>query len=382
MPPQIKQDLNRSGWETTDFPSVCENCLPDNPYVQMLKEDYGAECKICTRPFSIFRWKADRTARTKRTAICLTCARLKNCCQCCMLDLSFGLPIVVRDAALKMVAPGPESTINREYYAQGHEKEIEEGRGAVEEYEKTDEKARELLRRLANSEPYYRKPRQLEAPADEEGEQQPTEAPVVHSRYGNGPGPIRTSESRRGTPLPGRGRGAMRGGRGGRPFPGTAQLPPSQEDILPPADPNVTSLFATGVEDDLPEHTLRTFFSQFGQLRSLVCSHRAHSAFINFASRESAEAAAKHCQGKAVIQGCPLRIRWGKPKPLDNMDREERLKYAREGRNAVGTPRGGPRNKAITAAGEDTNKQEKPQSFAVAPPPGSGEVQYSSLNGD
>lgn len=46
MPPQIKQDLNRSGWESTDFPSVCENCLPENPYVQMLKEDYGAECKI------------------------------------------------------------------------------------------------------------------------------------------------------------------------------------------------------------------------------------------------------------------------------------------------------------------------------------------------
>lgn len=45
-PPQIKQDLNRSGWESTDFPSVCENCLPDNPYVQMLKEDHGAECKI------------------------------------------------------------------------------------------------------------------------------------------------------------------------------------------------------------------------------------------------------------------------------------------------------------------------------------------------
>lgn len=49
-PPQIKQDLNRSGWETTDFPSVCENCLPDNPYVQMLKEDHGAECKIVGNP--------------------------------------------------------------------------------------------------------------------------------------------------------------------------------------------------------------------------------------------------------------------------------------------------------------------------------------------
>jgi pre-mRNA-splicing factor RBM22/SLT11 len=301
-----------------------------------------------------------------------------------MLDLSFGLPIVVRDAALKMVAPGPESTINREYYAQEHEKEIEEGRGAVEGYEKTDEKARELLRRLANSEPYYRKPRQLEAPADE-GSEKPSssEAPVVHSRYGNGPGPIRTSESRRGTALPGRGRGNMRGGRGGRPFPGTAQLPPTQEDILPPADPNVTSLFVTGVEDDLPEHTLRTFFSQFGQLRSLVCSHRAHSAFVNFATREGAEAAAKHCQGKAVIQGCPLRVRWGKPKPLDNMDREERMKYAREGRSGGPTARGAASgNRAITAAGEDGSKQEKPRSYAVAPPPGSGGIQYSSLSGE
>ncbi|KAL3431638.1 Pre-mRNA-splicing factor slt11 [Aspergillus tetrazonus] len=377
MPPQIKQDLNRSGWETTDFPSVCENCLPENPYVQMLKEDYGAECKICTRPFTIFRWKADRTARTKRTNICLTCARLKNCCQCCMLDLSFGLPIVVRDAALKMVAPGPQSSINREYYAQGHEKEIEEGRGAVEEYEKTDEKARELLRRLANSEPYYRKPRQLEAPEEDGETQGPSDAPVVRSRYGNGPGPVRTSESRRGTPLPGRGRGGVRGG---RPFPGTAQLPPSQADILPPADPNITSLFVTGVEDDLPEHALRSFFVQFGQLRSLVCSHRAHCAFINYATRESAEAAAKHCQGKAVVQGCPLRVRWGKPKALDNMDREERLKYAREGRQAVGSLGNADQGtKAITAG---TEKEQGPRQVAVAPPPGSGEVQYSSMSGD
>ena len=32
---QMKADLNRSGYEQTDFPSACENCLPDNPYVQV-----------------------------------------------------------------------------------------------------------------------------------------------------------------------------------------------------------------------------------------------------------------------------------------------------------------------------------------------------------
>lgn len=251
-----------------------------------LLTSFRANSRQCTRPFTLFRWKADRTARTKRTIICLTCARLKNCCQCCMLDLSFGLPIAVRDAALKMVAPGPQSAINREYYAQEHEKEIEEGRGAVEAYEKTDEKARELLRRLAHSEPYYKKQRRLEGA--EEGEES------EQKKIGHGPGPIRTSESRLGTPLPGRGggnTGRARTVRNARPFPSTAQLPPGPEDYMPPADKKITSLFVTGVEDDLPEHALRTFFSEFGQLRSLICSHRSHCAFINFATRESAEKA-------------------------------------------------------------------------------------------
>jgi pre-mRNA-splicing factor RBM22/SLT11 len=301
-----------------------------------------------------------------------------------MLDLSFGLPIVVRDAALKMVAPGPQSGINREYYAQEHEKEIEEGRGAVEAYEKTDEKARELLRRLANSEPYYKKQRRLEAPKEDESETQTEEQVARRNAYGNGPGPIRTGDSRRGGSLPGRGGRGGRGGapRGGRAFPGTAQLPPSPEDYIPPADPNIISLFVTGVEDDLPEHELRTFFSEFGQLRSLVCSHRAHCAFVNYASRASAEAAALHCQGKAVIKGCPLRVRWGKPKSLDSLDREERMQNAREGRQVAGPSRpAGSGQRAIAGSGEAATEAAKP-SYAVAPPPGSGEVQYASLSGD
>ena len=153
---------------------------------------------------------------------------------------------------------------------------------------------------------------------------------------------------------------------------------------MPPADKKITSLFITGVEDDLPEHALRTFFSEFGQLRSLICSHRSHCAFINFATRESAEKAAMHCKGKAVIQGCPLRVRWGKPRPLDSMDREERMQYAREGRQAVAaTKAANAAAKAITAPGETPAQEEgeKP-TYVVAPPPGSAEVNYASLAGE
>jgi pre-mRNA-splicing factor RBM22/SLT11 len=294
-----------------------------------------------------------------------------------MLDLSFGLPITVRDAALKMVAPGPNSSINREYYAQEHERELEEGRGAVEAYEKTDEKARDLLRRLANSEPYYKKQRRLEA----SGETQ--EKPSEQKQIGYGPGPVRTQDNKRG------GSGGVRGGRGGVRgggiFPSTAQVPPSPADILPPADPNITSLFVTGVEDDLPEHALRAFFAPFGTIRSLICSHRSHCAFINYAHREGAEKAAEHCQGRAVVQGCPLRIKWGKPKPLDNLDREERMVYAREGRQTTAASETGAQ-RAITsptdAGGQPQAAEEEDNNFVVAPPPGTGNVTYASLAGD
>jgi pre-mRNA-splicing factor RBM22/SLT11 len=294
-----------------------------------------------------------------------------------MLDLSFGLPIVVRDAALKMVTPGPQSAVNREYYAQEHEKEIEDGRGGVEAYEKTDEKARELLRRLANSEPYFKKQRRT-GPAESEdagGENSISTA-------ARGPGPIRKRDSR-GTPNTQGMRGGRGGARGGRAFPSAAQLPPGPQDIRPPADPSITSLFITGVEDDLPEFKIREFFSPFGRLRSLVCSHMSHCAFVNYATREGAEVAAEALQGRAVIAGCPLRVQWGRPRPIGTMDKEERIATGREGRSAFASSGpsgnlGGNLQGAIAAPPKD----DIASMAAVAAPPGASDVQYASLAGN
>ena len=156
-----------------------------------------------------------------------------------MLDLSFGLPIVVRDAALKLVAQGPSSGINKEYHAQNSEGTLTEGE-IPEEYEKTDSAARDLLKRLATSEPYYKRRRPR------------TDAESGDNRFNQGPGPIRHT---RGGGDRGRGggrggvagRAGREGGRGGqRNFPSTTQLPPGQMDILPPEDTSITSLFLLG----------------------------------------------------------------------------------------------------------------------------------------
>ncbi|KAK1765097.1 Pre-mRNA-splicing factor slt-11 [Phialemonium atrogriseum] len=387
MPPQIKQDLNRSGWESTDFPSVCENCLPENPYVKMLKEDYGAECKLCTRPFTVFSWAGDRAnRRKKRTNICLTCARLKNACQCCIMDLQFGLPIVIRDKALELVAPGPSSEINREYFAQNNERAIEEGRAGVEEYDKADDKARELLRKLANSKPYFRKGRAVE----EDGANPASASPSGGSALGGnpavgagigGPGPIRSRDSRAAAAVGAR----PGGGRKGPPI--ASQPPPGPKDWMPPADRNVMSLFVTGIEDDLPEFKIRDFFKVHGKIRSLVVSHMSHCAFVNYDTREAAERASLEYKGRAVIAGCPLRVRWGQPKAIGTMDREQRAEMLRDARSAFPGARRAGGQKALEGrpgeGGEAAGaEQAEDASLSVAAPPGAADVNYASLAGN
>ena len=299
-----------------------------------------------------------------------------------MLDLSFGLPIVVRDAALKMIAPGPQSEVNREYYAQNHEAEIEDGRGGTEAYEKTDEKARELLRRLANSQPYFKKARRIGPASDEVGGEGASGTSMALTA--GGAGPIRTRDSRGGGSR-GAGRGGRGGGtRGGRAFPSAAQLPPGPQDIAPPADTSIQSLFVTGVEDDLPEHKIRDFFTPYGKLRSLVCSHMSHCAFINYATREAAEAAAAACQGRVVIAGCPLRVQWGRPKPIGTMDKDERSAIGREGRHAFASPsqRGGRGGGQHGGYAQEAPTDDLADISAVAAPPGGNDVQYASLAGN
>ena len=111
------------------------------------------ECKMCMRPFTVFRWRPARGACFRETNVCQTCARLKNVCQVCLLDLEYGLPSAIRDRMLARaglpVDEMPESVENRDWRQDMLEREAAEGRAFA--YDAVD--PAHVLRSLAEANP-------------------------------------------------------------------------------------------------------------------------------------------------------------------------------------------------------------------------------------
>ena len=94
--------------------------------------------------------------------MCQTCAKLKNACQTCILDLEYGLPIQVRDAALKVKDDLPKSDVNREYYIQNIDRELatnSDYSGPGGTLGKISSQKSEMLSKLARTTPYYKRNR-------------------------------------------------------------------------------------------------------------------------------------------------------------------------------------------------------------------------------
>lgn len=75
--------------ENSDFPVLCEACLGSSGFVRMIKDTFGGACKMCNRPFTVFKWRPAR-GEYKKTEVCQACSKVKNICQTCILDLEYG----------------------------------------------------------------------------------------------------------------------------------------------------------------------------------------------------------------------------------------------------------------------------------------------------
>lgn len=85
-------------------PIICDVCLGDSDDIRMTKTKHGAQCKICTLPFTIYHFKPHkRDANLTRTLICTRCSKQRNTCQCCMLDMTWHIPVQLRDQLISML---------------------------------------------------------------------------------------------------------------------------------------------------------------------------------------------------------------------------------------------------------------------------------------
>ncbi|KAJ1924512.1 Pre-mRNA-splicing factor slt11 [Tieghemiomyces parasiticus] len=297
-----KADPNKQGWEQSEFPILCETCLGESPYMRMTKQDHGRECKICTRPFTIFRWCPGKNMRFKKTEICQSCAKLKNTCQTCMLDLEFGLPVQVRDSILQVKEAAPQSDVNREYFMQNAEKQLENG-ASYHDYSKADSAARETLKRMARREPYYKRNRAHLCSFFVKGEctrgetcpyrhEMPEENNELSKQnikdryYGNNDPVAKKYLARLG----------------------------DRAQLKSPDDPTVTTLFLTGITEEVTKEDLEQKFYIYGELKSVVLSHAKRCAFINFVTRAAAEQAIQQTFGRLTIHDAIVRVAWARPR--------------------------------------------------------------------
>ncbi|OVA17686.1 RNA recognition motif domain [Macleaya cordata] len=351
MAHRLLRDLEADGWERSDFPIICESCLGDNPYVRMTKADFDKECKICTRPFTVFRWRPGRDSRYKKTEVCQTCSKLKNVCQVCLLDLEYGLPVQVRDTALAINSNDaiPKSDVNREYFADEHDRRARAGI----DYESSYGKARpnDTILKLQRTTPYYKRNRAHVCSFYVRGEcTRGAECPYRHEM------PITGELSQQN----------IKDRYYGVNDPAALKLlnkAGEMPSLAPPEDESIKTLYVGGLDARVTEQDLRDNFYAHGEIESVRMVLQRACAFVTYTTREGAEKAAEELSNKLVIKGLRLKLLWGKSQAqkaeLENQDDEAARQQA--------LAHGGLLPRAVIS--QQQNQQIQPPGAQDQPPP-------------
>lgn len=288
----IRSGVHKQGWEEADFPLICDTCLGDSPYINMQKFNLGKECRICTRPFTVFKWKAGTKGRFKRTEICQTCAKLKNVCQTCVFDLQYGLPVEIRDKFLgenKVNIPACEG--NRDYWAQLATQNLDQ---LALPYEQTANPVLEKISRnnLVN---FDRNLPQVcsfflkgECNRGDSCSFRHTKEPDLQSAYN-----IKDRFYGVNDPISKK----------------ILTNIENYEFVKPPEDKSINTLVVSLVEKDMV-HDLKVALEVHGPLDQLYLDN--NHAFAQFHERKSAEAAMKNTFTNLVVKGKNLFVVWAK----------------------------------------------------------------------
>lgn len=247
--------------------------------------------------------------RFKKTEICQTCAKLKNVCQTCLLDLEFGLPTQVRDAALGLGQEMPTSDVNRDYYTQNMEKKLEDA-GGLEMVGQLGSGGhgkpmggRELLMKLRRATPYYKRNRAHICSFWVKGEcRRGDECPYRHEMPTDPNNPLAKQNMKDryfGTNDPVANKMMKRASK--------------VQALEAPKDQAIMSLYIGGVEAPfVTQQDLQDHFYQYGEIRTIRVLQKQKAAFVHFTSRSAAEKAVTASYPDLIIKGRKLKILWGR----------------------------------------------------------------------
>lgn len=242
--------------------------------------------------------------RFKKTEVCQTCAKMKNVCQTCMLDLEYGLPVQVRDHALKLAEQMPTSAVNREYFLQNQDAELakRDDNGPGGALGKMTSQKHELLTKLARTTPYYKRNRPHICSFWVKGEcKRGEECPYRHDKPTDPDDPLADQN--------------IKDRYYGVNDPVAKKLldrAKNMPSIEPPEDKAITTLFVGGLDEGVQEQDVKNAFYSYGEIRSLHHVPKQGVAFVTFTKRGDAEMAAEKSFNKLTIRGCKVALRWGK----------------------------------------------------------------------
>ncbi len=296
----IRAGVNKQSWEESDCPILCETCFGENPYVRMMKNPAAKECKICARPFTNFRWKAGPKGRYKNTEVCQTCAKIKNVCQTCLLDLDYHLPVEVRDKFLgdrKVVLPTQEA--NKNFLMEQVNKNIE---SLALPYDQLANNP--VLEELSRNRAKLKNKKNL---------------PHICSFFVKG-------ECKRGDECPYRHELPTEiGGLAdqntvdryhGRSDPVAGKILGNiyeNQRVKPPADTSISTLFIKDLPKELTEEDVNDIFSKYGEVDHVRFLPGGKCALVSFAERATCESAIQKLYGKLVIKGQSVQVMWARP---------------------------------------------------------------------
>ncbi|EDR14385.1 uncharacterized protein LACBIDRAFT_159735, partial [Laccaria bicolor S238N-H82] len=294
---------NKAGWEQSEFPILCETCLGDNPFIRMSKQEYGRSCGTCARPFTVFRWNPGTGSRFKTTVICQTCAKIKNVCQTCLLDLEYGLPTQVRDTALGFQNDAPTSDINREYYAQNMEGKLDGNKSGLDSGRAVSA-GKEMLKQLARTDPYYKRNRPHLCSFYAKGDcTRGNECPYRHEM------PVDNDLAHQN----------MQDRYHGKNDPVAHKILSTHAEsqgLKAPDDKTITSIFLSSLSPSSTEGSIRSRGSQGSYFHATYRAYKFltsdRCAFVNFKERGAAETAAAAWANGLEIDEVQVTVKWGR----------------------------------------------------------------------